>query len=188
MAPFTCLSSTSRQMCSNCIQYSREMANIRYNNMIMSLTDSDGHFDVAKGLKIEQEMLKDLKERNVDNMWRIDKMIQGHFHRKILHEMEKRRGKIIFDWESMHRKNWRDKNNVVASKAIRVYREDVIEKSDKKGDLKMKNTEDKCDKKAEVETISTVPDAGICRRYWNPAYYELELETSPVVEHIFPLT
>ena len=76
--------------------FSREITNRRYNMIVKSLTDVEGIFDIGKGQNLEMELLKQLKTRNVDNFWRIDKVIQTFLHRKIVKEIDMNRREIVY--------------------------------------------------------------------------------------------
>lgn len=171
-------------MCKNCVQYAKEMTNKRYNKIIKALTNDQGKFDLARGHRFEVLFVKELNKRNLNNYWRTDKMLQNHIHNKIVMEMEKKEEEILkkVDPEffrvremlvgkpsyTLGASNNKNKNKFKVTKSVKS----VTATKDYVEDL--------------VETIGTVPDSGICRTYWNPGFYELDLEDQQNVEDLYP--
>lgn len=179
----SCLSKTHPSMCKNCVQYAKEMTNKRYNKIIKALTNDQGNFDLARGHRFEVLFVKELNKRNLNNYWRTDKMLQNHIHNKIVMEMEKKENDIL---------------KKVDPEFFRV-REMLVAKPKPFGASNNKNkvnfkvtkpvktvTKIKDDLDDLVETIGTVPDSGVCRNYWNPGFYQLDMEDQENVEDLYP--
>ena len=158
----TCLSGTTSNMCRNCTKYAREMINKRFNKVVKALSDNDGILNVSRADRFESLFLEELNKRRVNtvnNYWRTDQKLHHHLHRRIAKEKTKPEHSKI---------------------KINLKTDISKDKTETKDKLvgENKNNQD------EFETISTVPDNGVCRRFWNPSFYELELEPEPFIEDI----
>ena len=173
----SCLSKTHASMCRNCVTYAREMTNKRYNKIIKALTNDQGKFDLARAHRFEQLFVKELNKRSLNNYWRTDKMLQTHIHNKILREMEKKEEEILkkVDPEFFKVREMLGAATNKNKAKTKVVTTPVMIKKSEQTELQEL-----------VETISSVPDSGVCRKYWNPGYYELDFEDQEVLEDIFP--
>merc|ERR1711942_198328 len=155
---FTCLGGSTTNMCKNCNLYAREMVNKRYNKVIKALSDDDGNLKIDRAEKFEKVFSEELNKRAlvmVNNFVRTDQYLLLHIRKRIAKEKIKAKPSKI--------------NINFVSTAL---------KKDETG-----NTHHKYDGE-DVETISTAPDSGVCRRLWNPTYYELPIESEPLMEDI----
>eukprot|EP00092_Neocalanus_flemingeri_P018395 GFUD01019908.1.p1 GENE.GFUD01019908.1~~GFUD01019908.1.p1 ORF type:complete len:169 (+),score=33.27 GFUD01019908.1:85-591(+) len=156
---FTCLSGTTTNMCKNCTRYAREMINKRYNKVVKALSDKDGNLNISRAERFENLFLEELNKRLVNNFWRTDQKLHHHLHKRIIKEKTKpEHSKIKINLKTDLFKDRTD---------MKVVIEDENKKSED-----------------DFETISTMPDNGVCRRFWNPSFYELDLESEPFIENI----
>jgi len=184
----SCLSKTHPSMCKNCVQYAKEMTNKRYNKIIKALTNDQGNFDLARGHRFEVLFVKELNKRNLNNYWRTDKMLQNHIHNKIVMEMEKKENDIL---KKVDPEFFRVREMLVARPSNALGASNNKNKTSFKVTKPVKtvtNMKDdmKDDLEDEVVTIGTVPDSGVCRNYWNPGYYQLDMEEQENVEDLYP--
>ena len=148
-------------MCKNCTQYAREMINKRYNKVLKALSDEGGDLNIDRAEKFERVFSDELGKRAlvmVNNFVRTDQELLLHLRRRIVKEKK-----------------------AIRSPKININIKSSVSKEETENDEK---TNVDHHGKDEFETISTVPDSGVCRRLWNPAYYELPLESEPLVEDI----
>merc|ERR1712215_455571 len=158
---FTCLSRTSSNMCQNCTMYAKQMINKRYNKVLKALSDEAGNFDVTRAEKFEELFLDQLNKRAINNFWRTDQKLHLHLRKRIM--KEKLQPKI-----KLNLKTSLPPNTEFSSSSS----------NNEKG------TEEKISGEDSYETISTAPDSGVCRRFWNPSYYELPFEVETFKENI----
>ena len=134
------------------------MTSKRYTKIVRVLSEKTGEFDISRGHRFAKLFLKELRGRRVNNYpsnyWRTDKDLYNLVIRKIRTEMEKRESNIL------------------------------IEHNGSKGRSPGANEKEKGDSKDEVNTIQSAPDPGHCKTFPSPAYYELDIEATPIVEDL----
>ena len=144
--------------------YAKEMINKRYNKVLKALSDEAGNFDVKRAEKFEELFLDQLNKRAINNFWRTDQKLHYHLRKRIMKEkMRIQQPKI-----KLNLKTKLTPNGEYSSSSSNDE----------------KDTEEKSSEEERYETISTAPDSGVCRRFWNPSYYELPLEVETFKENI----